>query len=80
MLKIKDNIDLKKLEKYGFKNGFQEYYIQDKNYCTYLSIKKCSNRISTRNTDYKHEQVDEIIVILYDLIKDGLVENVGDDK
>lgn len=80
MLKIKDNIDLKELEKYGFVNGFQEYYIQDKNHCTHLSIKKCSKRIKTRNTDYKYEQVDEIMIILYDLIKDGLVEKVGDDK
>ena len=78
MLKIKDNIDLKELEKYGFANGFQDYYVQDENYCTNLSIKKCSKMIKTRNTDYKFKQVDEIADLLYDLIKADLVEKVDE--
>ena len=78
MLKIKDNVDLKELEKFGFKKGFGDYYIQDDNYCTHLSIKKCSKRIKTRNTDYKFKQVDEILDLLYDLIKADLVEKVDE--
>ena len=75
-LRIKDSVDLKELEKYGFKNGFQEYYILDNNGCTHLSIKKSSKNIKTRTTDYKCKQVDEILDIIYDLIKSDLVVKV----
>ena len=72
MLKIKNEVDLKKLEKYGFHLG--KTYITDKE-CYFNSkimilvedriIKKEEETFDT--TDYD---------TLYDLIKDGLVEKV----
>ena len=79
MLKIKDNVDLKELEKYGFK--YERGY-EWQGYKAYNLI--CD--------DYKLEVVDDdrllilesyerycyvaITSVLYDLIKDGLVEKV----
>lgn len=74
MLKIKDNVDLKELEKYGFHLG--RTYITDKE-CYFSSkimilvedriIKKEEKTFDT--TDYD---------TLYDLIKADLVEKVGE--
>ena len=77
MLKIKDNVDLKELEKYGF-------------VCSpYIYIKKIirSNKtIKEEKTIYVEEKtreisihkglfnVDEELNIIYDLIKDDLIE------
>ena len=80
MLKIKDNVDLKELEKYGFKLEPEHSYYY-KNCDGYeLFIWK------TKGYDYKQRciyvEVGEYAMILndfdtlYDLIKDGLVEKV----
>ena len=84
MLKIKDNIDLKKLEKFGFK------YIVEK-YKSYIYINKfieidifldleneCENKVlfmltSQYNRNYAN------LDILYDLIQAGLVEKVKEE-
>ena len=76
MLKIKDNVDLKELEKYGFNN---KYYVDEYVYSKELII----------GTHYKEEIVVwvkdreiqvansiRILNTLYDLIKDGIVEKV----
>lgn len=73
MLKIKDNVDLKELEKFGFK------YIND----------KCFISIHYKQAFFITPNEDKIIVperiiegndldILYDLIKSDLVEKVGE--
>jgi len=80
MLKIKDNVDLKELEKYGFKKGFDDYYIQSDNYSVIIQLNKENKIIRTRTTDYNILQVRETWNIIYDLIKADLVEKVGDDK
>lgn len=82
MLKIKDNVDLKELEKYGFKYektiyGRERYY--EPITCIDVTIKN-----TTKATSLKLRQVivnayrieHEAIELLYDLIKDGLVEKV----
>lgn len=79
MLKIKDNLDLKELEKYGFIKNTLGQYIKQRNvhgaYCYtiyitpthhYIQFKvygECTIAGSLQNT-------------LYDLIKDGLVDKV----
>ena len=79
MLKIKDSIDLKELEKYGFKifANHCEKTIED-NYCgeyMCLSIYEVDKVIGlTSNSDYK--VYTENLDVIYDLIKDGLVEKV----
>ena len=78
MLKIRDNIDLKELEKFGFKKGFDDYYIQDNNYNVIIQFNKENKIIRTRTTDYNFLQVRATWNIIYDLIKADLVEKVDD--
>ena len=84
MLKIKDDVELKELEKFGFK------YIVEK-YKSYIYINKfieidifldleneCENKVlfmltSQYNRNYAN------LDILYDLIQAGLVEKVEED-
>ena len=79
MLKIKDNVDLKELEKYGFRMFANHYEktIKDNGYGEYmvLTVYEVDRVISlTANTD--DNVYTENLDILYDLIKDGLVEKV----
>ena len=77
MLKIKDNVDLKELEKYGFKfnNRMNEYgYEENGEYvCVsedrYIYCELRSYRITGAI-------IEDPLPILYDIIKDGLVEKV----
>lgn len=82
MLKIKDNVDLKELEKYGFeKDKWGEYH---KTICEgrrgqffELVVSECFRKISGwsegADGDGEEAYIDDT---LYDLIKDGLVEKV----
>ena len=85
MLKIKDNVDLKELEKFGFTNSKK---VKDKyNFNTKLvkavfkseddyNAMSISNKRSIDLTDY-FENI-EWLDTLYDLIKADLVEKVDD--
>lgn len=77
MLKIKDNVDLKELEKYGFTydDGYEWqnvvcYKYVDNDYC----IEAFKDEI--RMTIYEDGLFIEIPEVLYDLIKADLVEKV----
>ena len=80
MLKIKDNVDLKELEKFGFKlygENFESYIvnIEDKQYHNkaILNVAPVSRKISIDTTStYIKDKLD----ILYDLIKADLVEKI----
>lgn len=83
MLKIKDNVDLKELEKYGFES--REYLFGHKIYQTPLNLREGNtNKPCMRVRSYTREieTYDCInlnnpdVELLYDLIKDGLVEKV----
>ena len=82
MLKIKDNVDLKELEKYGFKMMKNHYYkCKRNNYSInlengYIEIDSSTGWISQDGTDFFRNDEIEYQDILYDLIKDGLVEKV----
>ena len=77
MLKIKDNVDLKELEKFGFKyeSGCykKEIFVDD---CT-LQINHdktiCYNNYSTADMAYN---CTKLLTELFDLIQAGLVEKV----
>ena len=79
MLKIKDNVDLKELEKYGFVykeneiSGARKRYELSNDYDVYVYI---NDRILHFNRFNCNNQTDT----LYDLIKADLVEKVGDDN
>lgn len=81
MLKIKDNVDLKELEKYGFKE-FGNCYIfsmAGNNYGFYIdfSLNKDDRTIRLEaNTDEIGCCVADLDII-YDLIQDDLVDKVG---
>ena len=80
MLKIKDNVDLKELKKYGFKIRKEiPFYITKKERNKEEKIFVCGQSgrdigygIKGRNFGYGIWNLD----ILYDLIKDDLVEKV----
>lgn len=72
MLKIKNNVDLKELEKYGFKEEKDDYLLENND---------CMVKISKENKKIFICDDSEIAkfhggLILYGLIKAGLVEKV----
>ena len=80
MLKIKDNVDLKELEKYGFKkDGYNYYYdfipyTENEGQFIVFDVKVRKLYLDYIDLDYFDEATD----ILYDLIKADLVEKVDD--
>ena len=77
MLKIKDNVDLKELEKYGFKNKCGACWKPKKGTWEVMEIKiDLKTKIITMPglSDMFHTREDT----LYDLIKADLVEKIDD--
>ena len=91
MLKIKDNVDLKELEKFGFNTkpvnsfDFEDQIVDD--YCGYavrfnpeMTINWKTKKIySFEWFNYNSNQLSGIDII-YDLIKANLVEKVGNNN
>lgn len=78
MLKIKDNVDLKELEKYGFrKNGLLDYQKRVQNITIMYTTHRHKELYLFRETESAYID-DKELDTLYDLIKDGLVEKVND--
>lgn len=83
MLKIKDNVDLKELEKYGFEyeeeydygtyhyRNFEDIYVDTE----YGNNKDFQRKITIGTANYEYNN---FLDIIYDLIKDDLVEKVED--
>lgn len=70
MLKIRDDVDLKELEKFGFEyNNFCCYKYEDEHHNVIIG----QDRIIHYNHFLYHNDLSNII---YDLIKAGLVEKV----
>lgn len=76
MLKIKDNVDLKELEKYGFvkrKSELRRYYYNCPNAVTSISKNR---KIENWDDSFFGRALPSDEILLHDLIKDGLVEKV----
>ena len=76
MLKIKNNVDLKELEKFGFKyfkNGDYKVWEID-NWNSYLGVETKNRMLQIGCQDYNDIEED----IIYDLIKADLVEKVDE--
>lgn len=81
MLKIKDNVDLKELENYGF-----EYLEEERNYWKYVFLNKYGAEkqywinIDTRIIEFKVDTAAtfDYDTTIYDLIKADLIEKVDD--
>lgn len=88
MLKIKDNVDLKELEKYGFGRNYPttDLYVcrifNEKDYCYVIRInnrtRKMNVGIAMDGNISTVKNIDECSDILFDLIQVGLVEKVAD--
>lgn len=82
MLKIKDNVDLKVLEKYGFikvKKGMSDFVPEVKYWCTFNDSEyDCITIFKDRHIYLGLDMTNtyKLYDVLYDLIKDGLVEKV----
>lgn len=85
MLKIKDDIDLKELEKFGF----MEYLSCDdgkKYYCIYDifigedKFIKQDDGLNYCRDKFEHKFNDDEIGLIYDLITAGLVEKVEEER
>ena len=77
-LRIKSDIDLKELEKYGFEKCYWSYY-QRFNYEYYevkIDIELDRRYIIIQNDYYDSDYACYIPSIVYDLITNGLVEKV----
>ena len=77
MLKIKDNVDLKELEKYGFDKWTRE------NCCNkYAYTYDCKGKSTIKLVVHLDKTIrivnfnSEVVNLIYDLIKDALVEKV----
>ena len=72
MLKIKDNVDLSVLEKYGFEYEYYEdnykiYNFREGTICVETHNKILQSEIYLEKDDFN---------VLYDMIQDGIVEKV----
>lgn len=78
MLKIKSDIDLKELEKYGFKKETfdMSLKIEKFDHIIEINISLDDGIIFIKNDYYDCDYEVEMPDIVYDLIKDGLVEKV----
>lgn len=70
MLKIRDDVDLKELEKFGFQYGYDCTYIWENRYDVKCIIIDCNTREIVNYGDKNAN------IVLYDLIQAGLVEKV----
>ena len=77
MLKIKDNVDLKELEKYGF---VKQQVGMDLAYARYLLKGYYKESIIIWLDRKIQVEAIDILDLLYDLIKEDLVEKVGDKE
>lgn len=83
MLKIKDNVNLKELEKYGFEKGWRNQFLDPVPIVAIVDTeKKIKIQFSTSawwNKDYWY-LYDKSQDKIYDLIKDELVEKIDKES
>lgn len=76
MLKIKDNIDLKELEKFGFEKGILHYVFSGEELGEpYKIVIRCEPLVYARRI-FLHKDDLTIPNVIFDLIQAGLVEKV----
>lgn len=77
MLKIKDDVDLKELEKFGFKEYGKVWGFNDDDYDIGLLVFKDTRKVLIYSAMYGgYENGKKVEPKLYDLIQAGLVEKV----
>ena len=76
MLKIKDNVNLDELLKYGFEYCGQVRYLQKYTYTSRCGTTTYRVWIKRDRSLSIHNPTSVVFNLVYDLIKDGLVEKV----
>lgn len=80
MLKIKDSVDLKELEKFGFKfNGGTSYLFESGG--SFIECSDCDLKRLTISIDiwcYEEKREEEIFNKVFDLVTANMVEKVED--
>ncbi len=76
MLKIRDDVDLKELEKFGF-NFEYGFYEKELGYLTYFANIRGGRVIEIATYDGEECVLDNT---LYDLIQAGLVEKINEEE
>ena len=80
MLKIKNNVDLKELETFGFNFDKYDYYYDFRPYKendgSYLLVRKDTRELYIDYVELEH--INKAVSILYGLIKADLVEKIED--
>ena len=77
MLKIKDDVDLKELGKFGFKEYEHGYVFNKSKYDISLNVYKSDRKVIIFSGQYDdYENGKNVEPKLYDLIQAGLVEKV----
>ncbi|WBK39956.1 hypothetical protein [PinkBerry-associated phage LS06-2018-MD08] len=85
MLKIKDSVNLKVLERFGFEKFIYEYPIKTSYYKTYsnraigLYVNIDTKEINGLSSSRDSEDDNTAFEILFDLIQAGLVEKVEEE-
>lgn len=74
MLKIKDNVDLKELEKFGFEED--KFYYKYNTAFGFCWIWKDNYDLSPREIELQRIETSEDLEIIFDLCQAGLVEKV----
>lgn len=77
MLKIRDDVNLKELEKFGFEWQFESMYIPER-YC-FEKEDKCIVFADSRIIAYISRSNCKELNVLFDLIQAGLVEKVVEE-
>ena len=72
MLKIKDSVDLKELEKFGFESNEDGYYFDNGAIYDYIQIDTFSRKVFVFSLNNAR-----INCKLFDIIQSGLVEKCG---
>lgn len=84
-LRLKDNVDYKKLEKFGFKFGVRDKFLYKtkNNGCEakiYIDLLPCNNKHNKLYIESdSHTLPEKIIIVLFDIVKADLVELVEDE-
>lgn len=79
MLRIKEGIDLKELEKFGFTytNESEQYYVLEENGIEQNCILIIDRKITIRINDFiNYLYTDYDVSVLYDLIRADMVERI----
>ena len=76
MVKVKDNIELKELERFGFERKGDEYVYTETMSLEMLCVQKNRNIYIETKASFYGAIVEDLLYKLFDIIQAGIVEKV----